>query len=161
MRHERQRDMSRPVLLGMNNPISSRPEYALYPYPPGCTGHRLLRLLQRRLPGVGRREYLAAFDRRNLLHRLTWSRADARRAAEEFLEVQVPELLGRTVVVLGDQVRNLLGLEKMLIHPVESHGVTWRQLPHPSGRCLWYNDQHCAELAALLLEELYEQGRLT
>lgn len=146
----------RPVLLGMNNPVSARPEHALYPYPPGCTGARLLKLLRRRVPDVSRQEYLAAFDRRNLLSKLFWSRDEARAAAESF---RTEDLRGRTVLVLGEQVRDLLGLEAQLVYPVERDGVIWRQLPHPSGRNHWYNDDVCAELAAMLLEELYEQGR--
>ncbi len=152
------RDM-RPIILGMNNPVSARPEHALFPYPPGCTGHRLLRLLNRRVPDATRQDYLRAFDRRNLLNRLLWSRADARRAAQEFLEVSSPELQGRTVLVLGREVASLLGLEEQLIYPVHLHGITWRQLPHPSGRNHWFNDDVCAELAAMLLEELYEEGK--
>lgn len=152
------RDM-RPIILGMNNPVSSRPEHALFPYPPGCTGARLLKLLRRRVPDATRQEYLAAFDRRNLLSKLIWSREDAREAADQFLEVSGPELIGRTVLVLGREVASLLGLEEQLVYPLERHGAVWRQLPHPSGRNHWYNNDVCAELAAMLLEELYEQGR--
>lgn len=147
------------VLLGMNNPLSSRPEHALFPYPPGCTGYRLLKLLQRRLPDVGRREYLAAFDRRNLLSRVVWSRDDARVAARKFA-TNLEEHRGRTIVTLGHEVRSLMGLPDRLIEPIVDRlsGVTWRQLPHPSGRNHWYNDETNADLAALLLEELYQEG---
>lgn len=144
----------RPVLLGMNNPLSQRPEHALFPRPSGCTGNRLLRLLQRRVPEATERDYLRAFDRRNLLVG-AWSNARAREAARD---LSVP-LAGRTVVVLGGAVRRALGLPEQLVHPVEMDGVTWRQLPHPSGLNHWYNSEECKDVAALLLEELYLQWR--
>jgi len=144
------------VLLGMNNPVSSNPKFALYPYPPGCTGARILKLLQRRLPDVGRREYLEAFDRTNLLSKLVWNKREAQDAAITFLKDVAPGLRGRTVVVFGAEVRKLLGLEEKLIEPIEMEGVVYRQLPHPSGRNYWYNVPECADLAAILLEELYE-----
>jgi hypothetical protein len=52
-----------------------------------------------------------------------------------------------------------VGLQPDLILPVVLDGVTYRQLPHPSGICRWYNDPTCAELAVLVLEELYEKWR--
>lgn len=144
----------RPVLLGMNNPISAEPRFALYPYPPGCTGYRLLRMLQTRRPEVGRREYLAAFDRRNLLSSLSWDSVDAARAAVDLRGA----LTGRHVLLLGAGPRRALGVPELLVHPQEIDGITWRQLPHPSGRCRWYNDEDCRALAATLLEDLYVVG---
>lgn len=146
----------RPILLGMNNPLSGKPEHALFPYPPGCTGHRVLRLLQRRRPEVTRYEYLKAFDRRNLIDARMWKQQEARVRAAEFIEsIRNTDV---TVLVFGDKPRAALGLPKLLLHPHEMEGVTWRQLPHPSGRCLWYNDETCALLAAELLSSLYDIG---
>lgn len=31
----------KPLIVGMNNPLSATPEHALYPWPRGCAGHRL------------------------------------------------------------------------------------------------------------------------
>jgi hypothetical protein len=137
----------------MNNPISSAPEHALYPHPPGCTGHRILGLLQSRLPDVTRAQYLQAFDRRNLLSSRVWNRGQAMEAGLNF--VREMRDTGATVVVLGAQTRDALRLRHELVLPIVEHGVTWRQLPHPSGRNLWYNDPECAALAAMLLEELF------
>jgi hypothetical protein len=145
----------RPVLLGMNNPVSSRPEHALFPYPPNCTGWRVLEMLRSRVPTVTRSQYCAAFDRRNLLDAKVWKTDDAREAAQHFLDLDVPKLIGRTVLVFGAQPRRLLGLPELLLHPQTMHGVTWRQLPHPSGRNRWYNDARHKAAAAMLLEELY------
>jgi len=143
------------VLLGMNNPVSSRPEHALFPYPPGCTGYRVWQLLRTRMPDVSRSDYLSGFDRVNLIHSRTWDKAAALHSAR-----RLPSLYqGRTILVFGAAVRDALGLPEVLIHPVHKDGCEWRQLPHPSGRCRWYNDPDCAALAAALLEELYLRGR--
>lgn len=142
---------TRPVLLGMNNPLSSDPEHALYPHPPGCTGWRLWDMLQERVPGVTRGQYLRAFDRRNLVDGRSWSREQARTRAESL----VLEMRGREVVVLGEDPRSALGLPKLLIEPQELWGATWRQIPHPSGRNLWYNEPEHRLMVAVLLEQLY------
>lgn len=134
----------------MNNPLSSRPEHALYPSPVGCTGHRLWVMLNRRT-GASEEEYLEAFDRRNLLCAQTWNKAEAQDAASHLIR----EVRGRVVLVLGADVRDILKLPVKLVHPQELYGVTWRQLPHPSGRNPWYNERGNREVAELLLEELY------
>jgi hypothetical protein len=62
---------------------------------------------------------------------------------------------GRVVVVLGEGPRRALDLPRQLIRPVSRLGVVWRQIPHPSGRCRFYNDPVARAVVALLLEELY------
>lgn len=152
--------MNRPILLGMNNPLSRRPEHALYPAPSGCTGWRLWSMLHART-GATKHEYLEVFDRRNLLSSQQWKMADARQAAEGLcgeLESVRPELL--TVVVLGAEPAAALGLSPQpLILPFHRGGVLYRRLPHPSGRNLWYNDPAQRAVAELLLEELYTTYR--
>jgi hypothetical protein len=144
-------DDTRPVLLGMNNPVSSDPAHALFPYPPGCTGWNLLEMLRERVPDITRSRYLRVFDRRNLVDGKTWSRTAAR---ERGMWMQ-NALRGREVVVLGEDVRRVIGLDKLLIEPQVKNGITWRQIPHPSGRNLWYNDPQNRMLVAVLLEQLY------
>jgi hypothetical protein len=56
-------------------------------------------------------------------------------------------------------MQRAVGLSPHLIYPVVLDGVTYRQLPHPIGRSHWYRDPVCAELAALVLEEMYEEWR--
>jgi len=147
----------RPVLLGMNNPVSSDPAHALYPHPPGCAGHRLWGMLNEAMPSgeqVSRSQYLRAFDRRNLVAGKTWSQAEARAGAGELTR----ELRGRVVVVLGQQPRQALGLPLHLIHPIVHEGVTWRQVPHPSGRNHYYNDATNRRVVGELLAELYRMS---
>lgn len=144
--------MRRPLILGMNNPLSDDPEYDLYPYPEGSAGHRLWKMI----PGdVSRRAYLDAFDRRNLLRARQWDP----RAAREAARVLTPELEGRLVLVLGTQVRAALGLP--VAEPLarasaavgDGASFEWIAVPHPSGLNRWYNDQvNCAAVGELLRE---------
>jgi hypothetical protein len=141
----------KPLLLGMNNPISDDPEYDLYPYPERSAGWRLWKML----PGeISRRQYLEMFDRRNLLRSRSWSQPAAREAAK----VLLPELKGRLVVVLGSEVRAALGLP--LSEPLVFRRTTspvqydWVPVPHPSGRNLWYNQPGNREQVGAMLLEL-------
>jgi hypothetical protein len=140
----------------MNNPISSRPEYALWPDPPNCTGWRLWKLLEAR-NGATQDEYVQAFDRRNLLPGKVWNAREARAAALRM----VPDLAGRTVVLLGQEVRHAFRIPKLLIHPQEVGLTVWRQLPHPSGLNHWFNEEVNRAMAGMLLAELMEAGRCT
>lgn len=130
----------KPLLLGMNNPISDEPEYDLYSYPKHSTGWRLWQMLPE---GTTRAQYHMAFERRNLLHSRKWSAAEARKAGEEML----PMLSGRLVVVLGTAVRSALRLQKaepLSLHSVElSDGTSfaWLAFPHPSGRNVWFHNK--------------------
>lgn len=146
----------RAVLIGMNNPLSSDPEHALYPHPPGCTGWRIWQMLMDRRPGVTRGQYLRAFERVNLVDGREWRAAEARARARELRGA----LRGRVVLVLGAAPRRALELPPLLVHPQELGGVTWRQLPHPSGRCRWYNEPEARATAAALLAELYDMAEI-
>ncbi|MDO8616898.1 MAG: hypothetical protein Q7T33_14380 [Dehalococcoidia bacterium] len=142
----------------MNNPLSDDPEYDLYPYPAGCTGWRLWKMLPE---GTSRQQYLEAFDRRNLLRAREWDLKKAREAAEALL----PELDGRLVVVLGTGVRAALGLPgseplEMLktFASVGRRKVTfdWIPFPHPSGRNHWFNRPANRARAAEVLRRLMD-----
>jgi len=147
----------RPVLVGMNNPLSSEPAHALFPHPAGCTGHRLYEMLKSRVPHVTRREYLDVFDRRNVVSAMSYDREEARLGASRlYLEFFGS---GRTVVLLGAETVAAFGLPRLLLHPQENGGCTWRQIPHPSGRNLWFNDEKNRTLVAMLLEDLYNAAR--
>lgn len=159
-RSGRNLDGMKPILLGMNNPISSDSEHALYPYPPGCTGHRLWEMLRAVRPEVMRWDYLKTFDRRDLVSGKLWTISLARDAVRELV---LPP--GSVVVVLGEEVRRVLSLERCLIHPrsspdwPEPGGPVFRQLPHPSGRNPWYRHPTNRLLAGLLLAQLYDEAQ--
>lgn len=158
----------KPILIGMNNPLSTRPGHELYPAPEGCTGHRLWRLLNARTD-ASRVQYLDTFERRNLVTAKEWDRLAARaRAYEMWQELKGT---GRTIVLLGNSVRESFdyiargdfsvlgadstGLPPLLVHPQVAGGCTWRQIPHPSGRNTWYATQENRKVVELLMEELY------
>lgn len=161
--------MHKPLLVGMNNPISTRPGHELYPLPEGCTGNRLWKMLHQRT-GASMRQYTETFERRNLVRGLEYDKTKARaRAYETLIELRGS---GRTVVLLGASVREAFdwalrngslgllfggscGIPPVLVHPQEAGGCIWRQIPHPSGRNIFYNDEKNREVVAMLMEELY------
>lgn len=135
------------IIVGMNNPYSDDPELALWPSPLGCAGHRLWQMLRDRCQ-VTRSEYCRAFERVNLVTG-DWDRNEARCAAEARVEMW----RNRRVILLGSAVRSAFRLPPLLVEPVLSRGVYFRQLPHPSGRCRWYNDPKNRAIAGMVLEE--------
>lgn len=171
-------DVRRPTLVGMNNPLSDRPEMALWPSPPGCTGWRIWKMLEDH-GGVGPQDYVEAFDRVNILNSQEFSARRARAAAADLLR----RLGGRTrVVVLGAAPLAALRLPPLQpghwhqfwrVPPAPeptAHGpkpidpeamaarlIRYTCLPHPSGRCRWYNDHDNRRLARHLLWDLWTE----
>jgi len=155
---------TRPVLLGMNNPLSGAAHHALYPHPPGCTGHRIFEMLRERVPELTRRGYQDAFDRRNVLEGRQWSLAAAREAAQPLWSA----LERRTVVCLGLPVLSAWRLPAVppLVWQYPQHDILsgmgperWCLMPHPSGLNRWYNDPAHRLAAAMRLEQLYRESR--
>lgn len=154
----------RAIIVGMNNPLGADPRHALYPSPEGCTGHRLWRMLHE-VCGATRVDYRDGFDRRNLVAG-EWSAAAAREGAGRLLaelsDLPPPRTGGKmlTVLALGREVARALDLprEHGLIVPLMRDGVAWRQVPHPSGRCRWYNSPENRTMVGMLLEELLHEG---
>jgi hypothetical protein len=141
----------RPVLIGMNNPLSADPRAALLPHPARSSGWRLWKCAHN-VSGMTRAMYLRAFDRRNLLNSQLWDEGMARRWAPELWAA----VQGRTVVVLGAKTRDCLDLpDTPLCRPQKmAGGGSWRWVPHPSGRSHWYNLQFNRTLVGVLLSEL-------
>jgi hypothetical protein len=145
----------RPILLGMNNPLSTDTEHALYPLPEGCTGHRIFCMINEILPASGEismRQYLEMFDRRNLLSVREWRARDARAAAIGFLA----GLRRRAVIVLGQPTWSALGLSPttgLLRSDAYFESEFWR-VPHPSGLNRWFNETRNRRAAARLMLRL-------
>lgn len=137
--------MNKPIILGLINP---HPTEDLYIRPLGCSGHRLSLML-----GKTDEDYLNSFDRRNLL---TSMEDDPAEAAKRFKSTL---LSGDQVVLLGEAVRRSLDLPKMLIHPLTVDGITYRQIPHPSGRNRFYNDPALKFLVGDMLRSLLEERK--
>lgn len=168
--------MTRPVLIAMNNPMSSDPRCALFPSPPGCAGHRLFRMLHDAALGreITPTSYLRLFDRRNLVAGKTWSQSEAVEGARSL----APELDGRPVVVLGASTMDACirgwGLQNgrpdwfvwvkrervssFLFDGEESPEFWFCLMPHPSGHCRKYNDPTTRERAGVILLELYQDA---
>jgi len=123
----------RPLILGHQNPHDDLPD--LSPRRPGTSGWRLWKMLNGRT-GISMAEYERAFRFNNLENHTS--------------------VIEGVVVVLGDHVRRAVGIDKILIHPQVVNGVEFRLIPHPSGRCLFYNEPLNRELVAMMLEDLME-----
>jgi len=121
-------------LIGEQNPYGADPRFALYPLPAHAAGGRLAKIL-----GMGEREYLRAFVRRNLLTALKWS-APAARVAADFLLLEHPEhdklvLCGtRVSAAFGVPFReNLCKPASLVVGTVRPHVRHVLAIPHPSG----------------------------
>lgn len=157
----------KPFLIGLSNPYSSDPAHALFPYPPRSAGHRLWRMLhelpehllttsQARHASVSKERYICAFERRNLTMVVNAKARHLTKMAHLHLE-RIPP--GSQVVLLGHEVRRAfsaalrLEIRSELVHPQVIEGITWRWLPHPSGRVRLYNDPVLRMIAGMVLAD--------
>lgn len=124
------------LFCGEDNPYGADPQFALYCYPPGCSGYRLWRIL-----GLSQHQYLA-LHRTNLCDG-AWSKSRAKARA---LELLTPTAPWQVMVLLGRKVTETF--EKVALDgaPFAAFstktccpGMTLVSLPHPSGRnaALW------------------------
>lgn len=112
------------TLVGEANPYGGDPEFALYPSPDGCSGHRLCCLIL----GMRRSAYLRAFHRVNLCPE-RWSTPIARKTVESLED-------GRKLVLCGSKV---CGAFRVEYSPFNRLSDIVLVLPHPSGRNLMWN----------------------
>lgn len=129
------------LLLGEDNPQSSRPEFQLYPRPSGCSGHRLQSLVL----GLPEQDYLAVW--RTNLCSPTWDQLSARQRLRLLLARETPwatvVCLGRKVAKVAEMVTNLTKNHNFrTFDHAELTDVGKRLifLPHPSGRCREWNE---------------------
>jgi hypothetical protein len=140
------------VLVGEQNPYGSDPDFALYPAPDGCSGHRLCCVIL----GMRRADYLRSFERVNLCDG-PWETKTARRRAES--------LRGRRVVMLGAKVARAFGAaydplmaSRLRDVGTKQHFVHFLCLPHPSGRCRTWNEPGMVERARAAVAEFVGGG---
>jgi hypothetical protein len=150
-------EIIKPILIGMNNPISQAPEHALYPLPEGCSGNRLWKMLNEVDPRATMWAYKTVFRRTNLVVG-PFNTTAARHRAAEMMETQFGG--ARSVVLLGRQVSAAFGLPGDLppasqIPYVSAAGMDFYYLPHPSGRNLWYNQEANRRAAGEVLATLF------
>lgn len=141
------------VLLGEDNPLSDAPEHALYPFPEGCSGHRLMKIF-----GLPEDKYLT-IHRANLCAHEAFSMREARRRAQIFCAD--PSAPWRVIVLLGRKVADAFYYERdFFTHGVEPTTATWTRpitlvsLPHPSGRVLLWNKHETRLRAREIMRDL-------
>lgn len=142
--------MTRPLLVGEQNPYGDAPGYALYPDPPGCSGWRLCRLVL----CLDDDAYLSRFDRVNLLGRGAWSAYRARERARE-----IEASYAGPIVLLGSRVSAAFG------DPVALWSMSWAggsrprfaRIPHPSGLARAWNEPGAYLRAREMLLKLEER----
>lgn len=135
----------RTIILGMNNPYSTDQKYALFPSPEKSAGYRLYAMLRDRAEEEGltitRKDYIDAFDRRNLLPSSRWNYSQGRTAGMEFMDANYR----RNIIALGRDVERCLGIRRAergvwKMHYHLPHPTCVCVVPHPSGLCQDYND---------------------
>lgn len=164
----------KPVLVGLSNPYSRDPDNALAPYPDRSSGHRLWRTMTdvdiSCLSGAAfnasahQSVYMGAFRRLNLFSttELT-SNPHVRRSAALRLLHSLPA--DAVVLLLGAEVRQCVGsvlsriIKPILIHPQVIDGITWRCLPHPSGRSTSYNHPVVRMLVGMVLADCLTENK--
>src|SRR5580765_4651639 len=126
--------------------------HALPPSTERGVGNQLWKMLNSRTT-VTMEQYRETFDRRGLVYGTIFDPISARVKANEIVkEIQNS---GRTVVLLGNNVREVFNIPPLFLHPQELWGCTWRQIPVPYVHSRWYNEPENRALIELLLEELY------
>lgn len=150
--------MNRLIIIGLSNPHSDLAEEALAPFPERSSGWRLAKMASDAC-NVDFVTYMHQTDRRNLLKHDQIGKentsARAKISARWMLKFQIPK--DSEVVLLGHDVFEAFSphlskpLERTLIHPQVIDGITWRWLPHPSGRSRHYNDPSMRALAGMLI----------
>lgn len=158
--------MHRVVLIGMNNPISVDPEYALFPRPAGCSGHRLWSMMNDAVDDtLSAAEYVRIFHRVNLV-RGEWNRRAAASKASGLLRTD--EFHKRRVVLLGNEVLlsfSTVGVDLRKYPQFEFYKLTgkdcgkWAHIPHPSGWSHTWNRQEIRDQARTFFKELVKLAR--
>lgn len=122
----------KPILVGESNPYGANPEFALYPAPDGCSGHRLCCLIL----GMRRQAYMNVFERVNLVDG-KWSMKAARSRAEELIDGKYGFSEEQPLILLGSKVASAFSVT---FRPYEQLGEDILMLPHPSGLCRLWGD---------------------
>lgn len=134
--------MNKPIIVGESNPYGSDPDFALYPSPPGCSGHRLCCLIL----GMNHDDYLDAFDRVNLVVG-KWSMKVAKEKACELRRGE-----GRRFILCGRKVCDAFNTRFVPFMAFSQGGDRFAVLPHPSGLCrLWGDPKAFAKARSAVL----------
>jgi hypothetical protein len=134
------------LIVGLDNPQSSDPRYALFPHPSGCAGHRLMSMMQEVSEQIRQRDYIN-IPKSNLFScgRMPKKNKNGFLLMAATTLTMSMEGSNQKVILLGNEVRNaVLGkkigesLREMTF--VKLLGCQYAWIPHPSGRNQYYND---------------------
>lgn len=131
----------RPLLVGEDNPYSSDPRLALYPYPERSAGHRLATVIL----GLTRAEYLRRFDRVNLCAG-RWSAREARQTAEA---IEAARPTPAAIVLCGRKVASAFGFPTTAPFSVVDGAPRFYLIPYPSGLSRAWNEPVAVERAEI------------
>jgi hypothetical protein len=143
--------VKRVAIIGMNNPLSENPRYALWPHPVNSTGWILWQLTRVRT-GATSQDYLRAFQRYNLGIRRHWDEKEAR-AEWKDTEYSLFQSFDR-VVLLGAAVRRAANVLLPQLYVSESLVC----IPYPSSLNRWYKEARNEQIVQVIMEELYTEA---
>lgn len=146
------------LLVGLDNPQSRDPRFALYPQPPGCSGYRLWKMMLEQSDGSLDYSKIA---KTNLFP--VGPASSMKVLVRDAGRVLCDQIIHApwTVVLVGAVVRDAVMPEYVgrdwkpcrfvsVIGDTESK-VAW--IPHPSGRNHFYNDKkNCRKIGKFLVE---------
>ena len=136
----------KPFIIGLNNPLSSRPRDALVPWPGQCAGARLVDMAHEVDPTFDATEYMDSFERRNVWGGTVAPKGKGSerlwRVAASKIRREIERENPRAVICLGAKVAALIGTVRQwqTFTCFGMNGRTYWYVPHPSGLCRAYND---------------------
>lgn len=155
------------LLVGLDNPQSTDPRYALFPAPEKCTGWRIWKFINEADPNFTKAMY-QRITKTNLFpvgpapKKISFAHG----YAGAVLRVQLASQ-ARRVILLGNQVRDSVMApdtqempDMMEFVGLPGSGMTvYAWIPHPSGRNHFYNDAKSRrKVANWLLNEVHRDG---
>jgi hypothetical protein len=142
------------IIVGMNNPHSSRADTALLPMPKNSAGWRLWKM-HNDVSGVSRAEHWRGFEFVNACDARLWDPYAARKKMANLWN----SWPGRRVILCGRSLLDTMWLHRppaLAWH--RDDGVTWCYIPHPSGLSREYNDDRLrAAVGMRLMEECEDE----
>ena len=160
------------LLVGLDNPRSSDPRFALCPAPAGCTGYRIFDMVADQVPAYRRAQYLKDYSRVNLYpvgHAKNGKGAtEMDRAMAGWALLYADQGEHAAVVLFGERVRLAFNHLVELVpeegediafgqHQAASGTIIFCSMPHPSGRNHWYNNTEHKQLAGRILAEFRDE----
>lgn len=149
------------LFVGLDNPQSRDPRYALFPSPKGCTGHRLMEMM-------GEVDTTLTFTRKTYIDipKLnlfpvgpcpTSQKRGWLEMAGSLLKRQL-EGQAKNVVLFGNEVRDAVFTADTQPKAMEwikfgSDSTMYAWVPHPSGRNRYYNDTRKRRRVARFMQE--------